>query len=173
MVSSSSSARSAYPFHILPTTFMVSRAGGAAGWRVQAQPICAPVPWGVTDQAPSMLLTNGRQLAVQVVEDVGEAVRPVDRGERLAQAAAIGEHDRAGLADGAPLVRLVDHLADRGEGGVAPREDLRQPSDDQSIEGPGRLDSDEPGRIDAVPGHGHRLRRREADASLLPLDASQ
>ena len=39
---------------------MVSRAGGAVGWMVQAQPIRAPVPSGVTDQTPSTVRTNGR-----------------------------------------------------------------------------------------------------------------
>ena len=97
-------------------TLSVSLAGDRFACRVQAQLIRDPVPSGTTDQTPSMVLQERAQRAVQVVEHVAEAVRPVDGRQGLAHpAAAVGEHDDARLTDGAPVVRLVGHLADRWE----------------------------------------------------------
>ena len=96
---------------------------------------------------------------MNVVEDIGIAVRSIDRGEGLAQAAAVREPDRASLADSAPLAWLLGHLAYRWEGGIAPREDFWQSDCHQSIESDGGFHGDESRRLDAMTGHGRKATR--------------
>src|SRR5918995_12869 len=51
---------------------------------------------------------EGSEPAVDVVEHIGIAVRPVDRGDGLSQATAVREPDRTSLPNTAPVVRLLD-----------------------------------------------------------------
>ena len=96
---------------------------------------------------------------MDVVEDIGIAVRSIDRGDGLAQTAAVREPDRASLANGAPVVWLPCHLAYRWEGGVAPREDFGQPGCHQTLESNCGFHGDESRRLDAVTGHGRKATR--------------
>ena len=106
---------------------------------------------------------------MEVVEEVGVAARPVDGRQRLAQPAPVAEHDRPRLADGAPLVRLLGHLAHRREGRVAAAEDLGQAGADQAVERLRRLDRDKSRRLDPVTGHGHQATSPDANGVVAAV----
>jgi len=69
-------------------------------------------------------------------------VRRIDAGDLFAQAATVGGADRAGLADGAPVFRLVGHLADRRERAEPAVEDRGQRHRHQPL-------------VRLLDGHGH------------------
>ena len=96
---------------------------------------------------------------MDVVEQIGVAVRSIDRGNGLSQTAAVREPDRASLPNGSPVVGFLGHLAYRWEGGVAPREDFGQPGRHQSIESNGGFHGDESRRLDAVTWHDRKATR--------------
>jgi hypothetical protein len=159
MVSSSRRARSAYPLHIRPITFMGETR--RRGLRVHRPSPADLGTFVLRRDRPHALdrAHEGSEPAVDVVEDIGVAVRSIDPGDGLVQTAAVREPDRASLANGAPVGRLVCHLADRWEGGEAPREHLGQPGCHQSIECDGGFHGDESRRLDAVTRHGRKATR--------------
>ena len=159
MVSSSTRARSAYPLHIRPITFIVRRAGEAFGYNVQAPTDVDTTVLGCDRPDALDGAHEGSEPTVDVVEDVRIAVRWIDRGDRLVQAAAVSEAERTRLADSAPVVWLPGHLAYRWEGGVAPREDFGRPGRHQTLESNGGIHGDGSRRLDAVTGHGRKATR--------------